>query len=225
MKINIIYLAENIINNKKYIGRTDKNLSTRKRYHFWETKRESNTIFHKAIKKYGKENFKWTIIKECKSWEEAGIMETFMIIIHHTHKDEGGYNLTWGNDGGDTFTYRSEESKNRTRKKLSKIGQGKKHKEETIKRCSEIKLGEKNPMYGKKHTSETRKKISESSKNRLPISEETRRKISIASKGRNIGRKHTDEELKKMSISMKGRIPWNKGKTYKIKNSGDNYIC
>ena len=38
---------------------------------------------------------------------------------------------------------------------------GKKHKEETKLKISNMVKGENNPMFGKKHTQETRKKISE----------------------------------------------------------------
>ena len=44
--------------------------------------------------------------------------------------------------------------------------------------------GEKNGFYGKKHSKETRKKLSEASKRRI-ITEETRKKLSIANLGKN----------------------------------------
>mgnify|MGYP000002528174 FL=1 len=53
------------------------------------------------------------------------------------------------------------------------------------------------PRLGVKHTDEARRKIVE---NRKPytISEETRKKLSLASKGRNLGKKHTPEAIEKM---------------------------
>ena len=44
------------------------------------------------------------------------------------------------------------------------------------------------------------------------LSEESRIKIGIASKGRNAGRKHSEETKKKMSAAFMGRVPHNKGK-------------
>ena len=57
--------------------------------------------------------------------------------------------------------------------------------------------------------------VSEETRNKMrrPISEEHKRKIGLASKGRNVGRKHTEEARKKMSNSLKGKTSWMKGKT------------
>src|ERR1035441_2135555 len=65
--------------------------------------------------------------------------------------------------------------------------------------CS--KKGMPNGRLGKKLTPETRLKISLSSKNRPPIAEETRRKLSIAHRNREV----TLETRKKLSESLKGR--------------------
>ena len=51
--------------------------------------------------------------------------------------------------------------------------------------------------HGRFPTEETKRKISEALKGRK-LSIETKEKIGMASAGRNIGRKHTEEELKKM---------------------------
>lgn len=79
--------------------------------------------------------------------------------------------------------------------------------EETRKKMSEAKKGEKNHFYGKTHTEETRKKISEANKGRI-FSEETRKKISESNKGK----AYSEESRRKISEANKGRIPWNKGK-------------
>ena len=57
---------------------------------------------------------------------------------------------------------------------------------------------------------ETKKKIGKGNKGKKkpPISEETRKKISEASKKH----RNSEETRKKISESTKGRIPWNKGK-------------
>ena len=51
-----------------------------------------------------------------------------------------------------------------TRKQMSKSRKGKKHSEETKKKQSEIKLGNKNPFFGRKHSTETIEKF----KKRIP---------------------------------------------------------
>jgi hypothetical protein len=52
-----IYQITNKINNKKYIGKTIKSLSTRFYNHCYASKNGSTTYFHKALRKYGKNNF------------------------------------------------------------------------------------------------------------------------------------------------------------------------
>lgn len=78
--------------------------------------------------------------------------------------------------------------------------------------------GKKNPMYGrtspmkgKTLSEETRRKLSEAKKGkkRAPFSEETRKKMSEAQKGEKnhfYGKTHTEETRKKISEANKGRI-------------------
>jgi hypothetical protein len=82
--------------------------------------------------------------------------------------------------------------------------------EETKKKIGAAQKGDKNHNYGKSPSEETRKKLSQASKNRI-ISEETREKLRQASKNK----LHSDETKKKISESKKGKIPWNKGKKFK----------
>jgi len=70
---------------------------------------------------------------------------------------------------------------------------------------------------GKSPSLETRIKMSESAKNRPPITEETRQKISTASKGRTII--VLDETRKKMSISAKNKPKMTSETKQKISNS------
>lgn len=63
-----IYLITNKINNKQYIGQSI-NIEKRVKEHFWKSTYQPdisyNSILHKAIRKYGKENFDWVILEEC----------------------------------------------------------------------------------------------------------------------------------------------------------------
>lgn len=54
----IIYKVTNLINNKIYIGQTRYSLNIRKASHLHQSKNNSIVYFHRAIKKYKKENFK-----------------------------------------------------------------------------------------------------------------------------------------------------------------------
>lgn len=107
---------------------------------------------------------------------------------------------------------------------------GKHHSPETIKKLSELNMGENNPMYGKKLSAEHRIKLSECSKGEnnpnygrkhtdeakqkirearlgIPLSEETRKKISERFKGNKyaLGYKHTNETKSKMRESHLGK--------------------
>lgn len=66
----IIYKATNIINNKVYIGQTIHPLSVRKSQHERSHEYGYKTAFSNAIRKYGKENFKWEVIYEADAIEE-----------------------------------------------------------------------------------------------------------------------------------------------------------
>lgn len=96
-----------------------------------------------------------------------------------------------------------------TRRKMSEShmgstpwNKGKKMSDEYCKTISEahkgLLCGENHPMYGKHHTEEARRKISEAQKGR----ESTFK-----------GHHHSEEAKKKLSEAGKGRPAWNKGRT------------
>ena len=108
----------------------------------------------------------------------------------------------------------------RVRILFAKTKTGFKHSEETKRKISE-------KVKGFKHTEEAKRKIGEASKNRAPISEETRAKLSLA--GTNIseetrkkrslaqtGKKYSDEARKKMSESAKRKPPMSEETKRKI---------
>jgi len=74
------------------------------------------------------------------------------------------------------------------------------HSEETKRKLSEAKKGERNPFYGKHLSEETKRKMSESTKGK-PKSEETKRKMSEAQKGKHL----SEEHKRKLSESQKGK--------------------
>jgi len=95
--MSVIYKATNKINNKSYIG-FDSNWPNRKHIHKYhsETENENTSYFHRAIKKYGWENFEWTILKDDATLEdEISLIEEYQTF--HTYGK--GYNLTKGGDG------------------------------------------------------------------------------------------------------------------------------
>ncbi len=195
MKVNIVYIARNSITKEEYVGRTNKLLTggskSRSYYHTYGSKsNKDNTKFHNAIRKYGPENFKWDILKTCQSWEEAGIMETFMIMVHHTHWTEGGYNLTWGNDGGSGCKASAE-----TRKRMSEAHKGKHSGPKSEEHKQKLRLLAQN------RTEEHKQKLRLAAQNRTEEHKQKLRDNHHDVKGKNnpmYGRKHTEETLMKL---------------------------
>lgn len=121
----IIYRAVNKINGKSYVGKTVSTLKERKRGHHkpCEWKRNPNSVFYKAIRKYGKESFEWYVVKECKKVEELNKLEIHFIEKFKSHIKENGYNMTLGGTGGDTLSNHPKSTQ--ISKKKSKSMKGK----------------------------------------------------------------------------------------------------
>jgi len=93
----IIYKATNKTNGKHYIGSTSQKFEIRKYQHCWEAiKGNSQKVFHRALRKYGVDNFDWEVLKEVSSKEEMLKVESDHIKIFDSFKN--GYNSTEGND-------------------------------------------------------------------------------------------------------------------------------
>ena len=62
MAFGVVYLIWNTVNGKRYVGQTVQPLKTRFNQHS-----HTETVIGKAIRKYGKENFRYGVIKSCAS--------------------------------------------------------------------------------------------------------------------------------------------------------------
>lgn len=98
----IIYKTTNLINGKFYVG---KDASNNPNYY------GSGLLLAKAIKKYGKENFKKEILEECQSLKYLNIREKYWIASLDATNKKIGYNITIGGIGGDTYSNQSESRK------------------------------------------------------------------------------------------------------------------
>lgn len=145
----IIYKVTNLINGKLYIGLTTKNLEKRRKEHVKQVNNDSQLAFHRAIRKYGLDNFIWEVIDNAENKDELCNKEIYWISYYKTYtqlKNSNGYNMTVGGEGGTGRVF-SEE----TKQIMSELKKG-------------LFDGENNPMYGKHHTKETANKISKSLK-------------------------------------------------------------
>lgn len=96
-----IYKITNIANNKIYIGQSN-DINRRWRDHLnyaqTPTAREYNTPIHRAIRKYGSENFQLEIL-EITTIELLNKQEQYWINIFKSNNSQVGYNLTYGGNG------------------------------------------------------------------------------------------------------------------------------
>lgn len=91
----IIYKITNLINGKIYIGQDKDDKS----WYFG-----SGLLIKRAIKKYGKENFKKETIDIAVTKEELTEKEKYWIKELCTQDPTIGYNIADGGEGGDTLT-------------------------------------------------------------------------------------------------------------------------
>ena len=139
---------------KVYIGITGTNPKLRWNY---GNGYRRNAYFTSAIKKYTREKIIHEILYENLSKEEAEHKEIELIAFYKSDQREFGYNI---DSGGNCIGKISDESK---------------------RKMSEIKKGEKHFNYGKHLSKETREKISKGNTGKT-LSDETRRKLSEANR-------------------------------------------
>ena len=232
--MGIIYILENKINGKCYVGQTIQPFYKRIRDHRINKK----SLIGNALRKYGEENFKKIFledvpIEELDYWEIHYIQECNSV-------SPNGYNLTKG--GNRPPSSKGRKVSTETRKKISESMKGvntwmkgKHLSEETIKKKKEQipwnkgkvniyseeskkKMSEKHKgnanMLGKHHSEESKKKMSETHKS---MTEETKDKMREAKLGKVLteehkrkigesgkGRHHTEETKKEMNKAKKG---------------------
>lgn len=196
--IGYIYVIENKINHKKYVGQTI-DPKNRWKAHKNDDMKNPKCLIGLAFKKYGIENFSFSVIEECEN-ENMSEREIYWIKKLNTcvkEKDSWGYNFTHGGEclygeenpfygkthSAETRHVLSEKAKQRigelnpffgrqhteeSKKKIAKANNGRKWTTEMRKLRSENQKGDKNPFYGKRHSDETKQKIREYRIGRVP---------------------------------------------------------
>ena len=204
-----VYCYTNLINNKKYIGqvnRTKNDLKQRHRQHIFsstnENSKDYDTPFHRAIRKYGVDDFKLEVLSITDNYC-VDMIERHFIFVYNTIND--GYNICEGGHNGNCFAGKNDEEMNEIKRKIRDKATnrlkdknnhpmyGKHHSEESKRKMSEANKGkctyknhanvsgENNPMYGKQHSEESKQKISEAKKGKQ-LSDEHKQKLSEARK-------------------------------------------
>lgn len=158
-----IYGIHNKINGKWYVGQAV-DIKKRNYNELWGLKNGkmhyngTNIHMDRAWQKYGESAFEWVVLEECS---EDLLDEKEIFWIKQKDSYRNGYNLTLGGQGKKGCIPRKI-----TREKMSNARKGKKRSPETCKNISKSKMGDKNPMFGKKISEETRKKMSLAQRNK-----------------------------------------------------------
>lgn len=181
-----VYIIKCLINNKTYIGITTLSPPEKRwEQHKFKSQFGRCGLLSRAIKKYGPENFKFSVIDQTDSIEHLKELEKKYILEYNSYcnsDSSNGYNMTLGGDGvwGLKMT---DESKTKMR-------------ESKIKLLSDAILG---PEFIKKL---------QFARSKFSHSEESRKKISQALKGRAVrgrGWKMSEEQKIAISDSLKGK--------------------
>lgn len=195
----IIYKITNKVNGKIYIGKTSKTAQYRFKRHVQEAVSKNklgrnNFYFHKALVKYGRDNFSIDVLQECETAEEAAKLEIEYISKYHSQDHLIGYNLTKGGEG--------VVGRKKTQQEIEK------HRQK---------------MIGRKLSQEHKMAISRANKGKQ-ISLITRQKISMKNSGANngcFGKTQSVEFRKakgiKISIAKSGKVYNNNANIDKLK--------
>jgi group I intron endonuclease len=151
----LVYLATNTVNGKKYIGKTVRTLQQRWSQHKSNAlTQNSQTYFHRAIRKYGAAAFTVEVLGRCNEWDEENLntCERLLIRLYDTRNPDKGYNQSDGCEGNSNppadvrvrigsanrdKTRLGRPHSLRTRQRLSEIAKARKASVETRQRMSE----------------------------------------------------------------------------------------
>lgn len=188
-----IYVITNIINGKQYVGQTCQKMSARWSAHIQESRRlrGSCPILHRAIRKYGAENFIVEAINLTaeNSQHLLDIAERWFIDELNT-RIPNGYNVEHGGRGG----RRSRE----TVERIAAKHRGMKRSVQTRENIGAAQRGRKrNPDSVRKMV------LTNTGRKRGPMSEAQKLKISIAKTGTVLTSAH------KTKIGAASRAAWN----------------
>ncbi len=101
-----IYCITNLINNKRYVGKTTSDIEERFKEHCQDSQRErcEKRPLYDAMNKYGIENFKVEMLEEVKDDDKLSDREIYWISELNTY-GSAGYNATKGGDGKVLYDY------------------------------------------------------------------------------------------------------------------------
>lgn len=171
-----LYIIEHRASGRCYVGWTSQLPRTRWRNHVGYARANCKTYFHKALRKYGRGAFAWTVVHVFDSDLEARDAEIYWI----ARLKEFGvplYNMT---DGGDGIPGHRHTDETKAKMRAAKT-------EEIRERLRAINKARPTSVSGRRHSEETKARISAaltgkpkrgpSKRLGIPLSAETKEKI------------------------------------------------
>lgn len=150
----LIYMIENILNGKFYIGKTVKTVEERFKQHIRCAKRGVNRKLYDTMNHYGIDQFVFYVIEDNIQSEDV-LNEREKYWITKLNAIENGYNMAEGGDGGASIVPKHWDENHHAKFHDYLYNHG--GRELISKR-----MKENNPMKGRKHTNETKEKMSQS---------------------------------------------------------------
>lgn len=178
----IVYSHVNQENRKQYVGVTSFTVEKRWAEHVRSAIQQSETAFHRAIRKYGFDCWDHVTLEEFATLDEALQGERRWIVELGTHVSlNNGYNQTLGGDGAFGLVHSDE-----TKLKISVANSG----------ANSPGFGKPGPNLGKTFSLETRRKMSEAHLGKK------RSRDSLAKQSKTLtGRHHSKERNENISRS------------------------
>ncbi|GEM_PF-5755904 len=194
----LVYIVRNRFNDKVYVGKhKGNNLQRRWKRHIRSAETGSQTHFHRAIRKYGADNF-WACLlsNSASSIRELNEQERFYIAKYRANDTPFGYNMTTGGEWeSHPCPWKGRKLPEAWRKSLSAARKGKKFSEaHRLNLAASLKKvarrGVESPRFGKPLTDEVRGKISQSKRGKpsnrkgIKLTDEHKKRIGDALRGR-----------------------------------------
>lgn len=175
-----IYKTTNLVNGKIYVGKHEAAA-------FDTAYIGSGVVFSKALKKYGKENFKCELIETADSKEDLNIREKFWIAEFKARDTKIGYNINEGGEGNPGYKHTDE---------------------------AKAHMSEKKKRYKWYHNGDVYTTIEDGCEipdgfipGAPPVSEETKAKISDTIRSRNLKAYKSDMDKKTIYLGPDDEIP------------------
>lgn len=199
-----IYMTENLVNGKKYIGQ-------HKSGTFDKSYFGSGKMICQALKKYGSSNFSVKILETCNSFKELNEREFYWIRYYNAVNSEKFYNLVDGGNQNNAMLGKHHTPE--AIEKCRRANLGRKYSAERCEKMSKAFSGEGNPRYGCTLSEEIKEKqrnsIKKTHKEHPEILKQHSEFMKNLFKDKNnhpmYGKHHTDEAKKKISEKAKGR--------------------